>query len=416
MSDQIPRRLRARIERALAAYRVVVVGGPRQVGKTTLAKELLGAQGTFRQLDRDDTLAAAIVDPEGFATLGTPPRVIDEVQLAGDNLIRAIKLQVDRDNMPGQYLLTGSADFLSVPGLSESLAGRAVFFDLWPFSQGELRGRPDAFLDRLFEDPASLKSGPRSDVQREDYLDAICRGGFPEAVRMHSDDRGPWFDSLVRTVTQRDIADLTGAKRAGELPRLLRLLAARTANELVMTQLHADTGLARDTVDAYTGFLRITHLVHELPAWSRNLTNRARKRPKSYLTDTGLASHLLGADTRGLLRPEDKRRGPLGETFVVNELRKQLGWSRTRAELHHFRDRDGSEVDIVAETPDGRVAAIEVKTALTVTGKDFAQLGKLRDALGDDFMHGVVLSFTDTPLPFGDRLTSLPMSYLWETD
>ncbi len=416
MSDQIRRRLKARIERAIGAYRVVIVGGPRQVGKTTLAKELLGTRGTFRQLDRDETLAAALVDPLGFVTAGDPPRGIDEVQLAGDALIRAIKLQVDSDNTPGQYLLTGSADFLSVPGLSESLAGRAVFFDLWPFSQGELREEPDAFLDRVFQEPESLREGPRSELRREDYLDAICTGGFPEAVRMHADDRGPWFDSLVRTVTQRDIADLTGAKRAGELPRLLRLLAARTANELVTSQLHADTGLARDTVDAYSGFLRMTYLVHELPAWSRNFTNRAKKRPKSYLTDTGLASHLLGADTTGLLRPEDKRRGPLGETFAVNELRKQVGWSRTRMDLHHFRDRDGSEIDIIAEAPDGRVVAIEVKTALTVTGKDFTHLKKLRDALGDDFIHGVVLSFTDTPLPFGDRLTSLPMSYLWKAD
>lgn len=132
-----------------------------------------------------------------------------------------------------------------------------------------------------------------------------------------------------------------------------------------------------------------------------------------YLTDTGLASHLLGADAEGLAVPEDRSRGPLLETFVVNELAKQLAWSGTRAQMHHFRDRNGPEIDIVLETPDGRVVAVEVKAAMTVTRKDFKQLAWMRDKLGDAFVHGYVLSLHDTPLSFGDRLTALPVSSLW---
>ncbi|GGK55606.1 hypothetical protein Ppa06_11600 [Planomonospora parontospora subsp. parontospora] len=411
---KISRKMEPRLARALSAYRVVVIGGPRQVGKTTLARELTGGRGTFRQLDVDTTLATALVDPVGFARHGATPRAIDEVQLGGDALVRAIKVQVDADDDPGQFLLTGSADFLTVPTLSESLAGRAVFFELWPFSQGELRGEPDGFLDTVFREPDSFREGPSSALQPEDYLEAVCQGGFPEALRLHPDDRGLWYDALVQTVTQRDIVGLTGARRAGELPRLLRLLAARTANELVASQIGADSQLSRDTLADYIGFLRMIYFTRELPAWSSSHTNRAKQRPKIYLTDTGLASHLLDADPVGLLDDDGARRGQLVETFVVNELRKQLGWSRARAELFHFRDRDGGEIDIVVERPDGRVVGIEVKSGLTVTGRSFTHLTRLRDRLGDAFVHGYVLSFSPDPLPFGDRLTALPISYLWQ--
>ncbi|MEV7967365.1 ATP-binding protein [Sphaerisporangium sp. NPDC088356] len=411
---EIPRRLRTRIDRALSAFRVTVVTGPRQSGKTTLVGQVLdGRDGALRSLDDDRLLAAALVDPVGFTRYGPPPRAIDEFQLGGDALVRAVKLHVDADRTPGQFLLTGSADFLTVPGISESLAGRAVLFTLWPFSQGEIHGAPDGFLDLAFHDPEALRSGRSSGVQPEDYLAMICAGGYPEAIRMDGTDRADWFDSLVSTVTQRDIADVTGARRSSELPGLLRLLAARTAGEVVVSQVQADSGLARGTVDDYIGFLRMTYLVHELPAWSTSHATRAKRRPKIFLTDTGLACHFLGADPGGLLRPEDRRRGPLTETFVVNELTKQLGWTRSRVKLHHFRDTH-AEIDVVAETPDGRIVAIEVKSGLSVTAKSFKHMAALRDKLGDAFVHGYVLHYGDIPLSFGDRLTALPLSYLWQ--
>lgn len=392
----------------------MIVTGARQGGKTTLVQQVLGGRGTFQRLDDEATLQAAWADPAGFASYGELPRAFDEVQRAGDPLIRAVKAVVDTDASPGQFLLNGSADFLSVPALSESLAGRAALLELWPFSQGEIDGEPDGFLRSLIDDPSALESGPASRVGRRDYLDRLCTGGFPEPAFLPVGTRRTWFSSYVRTVIQRDVAELTGARKADQLPRLLRLLAARTAGELVVSDVHADLALgSRATTEDYISYLRMAYLVHQLPAWSPNLTNRAKRHPKVYMTDTALAAHLLGKQVRSLDRPEDPGRGPLIETFAVNELCKQLSWSAADASLHHFRDRAGAEIDVIVECPDGRVAGVEVKASGNVSVRDTRWLSWLRDRLGDQFVAGVVLYLGDRPLPFGDRVTAVPLSYLW---
>ena len=406
--------LTSRVERGLSTSRVVVITGPRQSGKTTLVKHLLASSGTFRRLDDETTLQAARNDPAGFVRYGPTPRAIDEIQLGGDALVRAVKTVVDDDRSTGQFILDGSADFLTVPGLSESLAGRAAFYELWPFSQGEIEGVRDAFTQRAFTEPEVFRTLAPSRISTGDYLERVCAGGFPEAYPLPESDRADWLDGLIRTVTQRDIAAVTDARRTTQLPLLLRLLAARTAGELVTSQVHADSGLGRDTTADYIGFLEMTYLVHRLPCWSSNLTNRVKRTPKIYITDTGLASHLLGVDPARLDVPEDTRRGPLIETFVVNEIRKQLAWSGVRAEMFHFRDRNGYEVDLILQTPDGRVVAIEVKSAQTVTKRDFKHLAWLRDRLGASFVHGYVVNLSGAPLAFGDRLTAVPLSYVWD--
>lgn len=410
---QRKRWLSDRVTRGLRLARVVVVTGPRQSGKTTLVRDLAAPAGTFRRLDDDATLQAARTDPVAFVNYGPTPRVIDEIQLGGDALIRAVKTVVDDDPAKGQFLLDGSADFLTVPGLSESLAGRAAFYELLPFSQGEIEGVRDGFIRHAFTEPYALRELPASRIARGDYLDRVVRGGFPEAHVLPSEDRDDWFDGLVRTVTQRDITALTNARRSNEIPRLLRLLAARTASELVVSQIHADSGLGRDATADYIGFLEMTYMVHKVPAWSGNFTNRARRTPKTYVLDSGLAAHLLGGDVDGLSVPEDQRRGPLVETFVAGEVKKQLAWSGTRAQMFHYRDQHGAEVDLVLEQPDGRIVAIEVKGASTVQSRDFKHLTALRDKLGDRFVHGFVLSMHPTPAAFGDRLSGLPISALW---
>ncbi|MGH9187847.1 MAG: ATP-binding protein, partial [Acidimicrobiales bacterium] len=301
--------------------------GPRQAGKTTLVLQVLDGGGTLQRLDDDGLLRAALADPASFAAFGAYPRAIDEVQRAGDRLVRAIKSIVDADRTPGQFLLDGSADFLTVPTISESLAGRAAFFELWPFSQGELGDGADGLVATLLDDPARLRQGPGSRLSLRDYLERVCVGGLPEVVALAPDARRRWFASYVRTITQRDIADVTSVRRASALPRLLRLIAARTAGELVVANLHADSGLgSRDTTESYIGLLEMTFLIRRLPAWSRNLTAKMKRHAKVHITDSGLAAHLLGRDPAGLERPEAPARGPLMETFVVNELRRQIGW------------------------------------------------------------------------------------------
>jgi len=414
--DEIPRRSVSVVVGALGSFRVVIVTGARQAGKTTLVRQVLGDQGTLQRLDDEVVLQAARADPATFASYGPLPRAIDEVQRGGDALVRAIKAIVDIDVTPGQFLLDGSADFLTVPTLSESLAGRAAFIELWPFSQGEIDGAADGFLDVVLNVPEQLRSDPPSPLQMADYIARLCAGGFPEAVRLDGPARSRWFANYVRTVTQRDITELTGARKADQLPRLLRLLAARTAGELVVTSVHDAAGLgSRSTTEDYIGFLGMTYLVHQLPAWSRNLSAKAKRHPKVYVTDTGLAAHLLGKQPASLSRPQDPARGPLMETFVVNELRKQQGWLDSEVALHHLRDRDGAEVDVVIEASDGRIVGIEVKASATVTLADFRWLAWLRDKLGDQFVAGVVLFTGERPLAFGDRLTAAPISALWRS-
>lgn len=412
-----PRRLEPLVAEALDAFRVVVVTGPRQAGKTTLVRQTLGEGGTFARLDDEATLQAAMADPGGFATFGNQPRAFDEIQRAGDALVRAIKVVVDGDRSPGQFLLNGSADFLTVPTISESLAGRAAFLELWPFSQGELYGAPDGFLARVLRDPDHLLHGQPSPLTIDDYLERVCMGGFPEAVTMAASARRTWFRNYVRTVTQRDITELTGARRARQLPKLLAMLAARTAGELVVTQVHdaSDMG-SRATTEDYISFLQMTYLVHLVPSWSRNLTRKVTRHPKVHVTDTGIAAHILGSNPDSLRRPTDPARGPLLETFVSNELLRQASWSEIDVRLHHLRDRDGAEIDFIAEAADGRVVAIEVKASSSATPDDARWLAWLRDKIADDYVCGVVLYAGQRAFRLGDRLLALPISYLWLAD
>lgn len=409
------RRLAPVVLEALGTFRAVVLTGARQTGKTTLVRQVLGGRGTFVRLDDEAVLQAALSDPVSLALTGRTPRAFDEVQRAGDPLVRAIKAAVDDDRSPGQFVLNGSADFLTVPTISESLAGRAAFLELWPFAQGELHGAPDGFVDVVFSEAESLRAGPVSTLGPADYLRRVVAGGYPEASVLPERARRAWFSNYVRTVAQRDITELTGARRADQLPRLLRLLAARTAHELVLADVHRDGGFgSRDTTDDYVGYLGMTYLVQQLPAWSRNLTTKVKRHPKVHLSDTGLAAYLLGKGVDALSRPGDPSRGPLLETFAFNELRRQLGWSDVAATAHHFRNRDGAEVDMVFEAGDGRVVAIEVKASATVTKPDFRWLDLLRKRAGDDFVHGFVLYCGERPLAFGDRLTAVPLSYVWQ--
>lgn len=415
--DELPRRLEPVIRQALSGFRVVVVSGARQAGKTTLVRRTLDGAGTFARLDHEATLRAALEDPAGFAAYGDTPRAIDEVQRAGEPLIRAIKGIVDDDAGRGQFLLNGSADFLTVPNISESLAGRAALLELWPFTQGELGGAPDGFLEAAFADPDLLVDAGPSPLGLADYLERICAGGFPEPALMAPQMRGAWFRDYVRTVTQRDIKDLTGARRVRELPKLLSLLAARTSGELVTANLLRASDLgSRDTLEAYLGYLQMTYLVLLVPAWSRNLSAKIIRRPKAHLTDSGLAAHLLGRDPRSLARPTDTARGQLLESFVVNELHRQASWLTDEVRLHHLRERGGPEVDIIAESLDGRFVAVEVKSAPQADRHDARHLLWLRERAPDDFVCGVVLHTGARAYRLDERILAVPVSRLWTTD
>ncbi len=412
-SGPFPRRAAAIVQEALADSRVVLVHGPRQSGKTTLAREAaLTAGGRFESLDEEANLRAALGDPGAFVE-GSGLLVIDEFQRAGDALLRAVKVRVDRDRAPGRFLLTGSTNFLTLPTLSESLAGRVDIIDLWPLSQGEVDRRRESFIDRLFGPTAELRRLRPEPLSRRDYYERICRGGFPEAIERSPRARSRWFDGYVRTVIERDALEVARIRQEGGFVQLVKLLGASTATELNLAGMARDLGIPRTTLSAYLPLLETVFLYFRLPPFSRNLTSKVVRSAKVHLTDSGLAAHLLDQSPETLLRPTSRAAGPLLETFAAGEIARQRTWAETRVNLLHFRDRAGTEVDLILEARDGRVAAIEVKASKSPGSRDFRPLTWLRDRLGKHFVQGVMLYTGESVLPFGDRLTMMPVSALW---
>lgn len=415
--SMIARRAEAVVEDALRHFRVVVVHGARQSGKTTLVQRMAARQGSaYVTLDRPVDLAAATTDPETFLGQFAGPLVVDEIQRAGQPLVLAVKLAVDGDQRPGRFLLTGSTNFLTVPSISESLAGRVDLVQLWPLSFGELLGGDDDFVDRAFGEPGGLVRHRGAVLPRERYFDLVCHGGFPAAHRLPDGPRRRWLNRYVQTVLEREVLVAADIRRGEAMSRMVRYFAAATASELVLSRVGERLGLDQSTVSSYEPWLETVFLVHRAPAWSRNLTAKVVRRPKMYMTDTGLAAALLAKSPAALARLDEPAAGPLLETLVANELAKQLTWSSTPARIHHFRDSGGAEVDAVLEADDGRVVAVEVKASRTPRVEDARWMAMLRDRLdriGDDFTVGVVLHTGTHRVSLGDRLVALPIADLW---
>lgn len=417
----VPRHAMGQVRDRLGSTRVVVLNGPRQAGKTTLAKLVHGETGgTYATLDDPASLLACREDPRTFLDRARPV-VIDEFQRGGDDLLRAIKVLVDDDPTPGQFLLTASTRFLTVPTISESLAGRVGIIDLWPFTQGEaaeLGLRSDGFLPRAFEEGRVAVTDADLPT-RDEYLDRICRGGYPAAQVLDAPDRRRFFEDYVRTVTQRDVPEVSRVRRVDELRRLLEALARGTATPVTDASLARGLAVDRRTLRAtYLPLLHTVYLAFEVPAWSRRLAARVSRHAKSYVADTGVAAHLLHVNAERLASPTAPVTGPLFETFAVAELVRQASrFDTLGARLFHYRSQHGVEVDVVIETPDGRVVAVEVKASTTVRRRDISHLALLRDRLDEladqEFVRGVVLYAGRDALGLGDRLEALPLASLW---
>lgn len=335
--------------------------------------------------------------------------VIDEVQRAPE-LMLAIKARVDEDNRPGQFLLTGSARLLGLRSLPDTLVGRSETIELWPFSQGEIDGTTETFVDTVFSHTIDeLAPAP---IDRSEYVDRALRGGYPEAVQRLANRRRRFFESYVNDLIDRDVMQLTEIQRRPDLHRLLAALAARMASPLNVEGLASELGLPRTTVDRHIALFEEVFLVKRIPAWSSSATRRANRASKLLVVDSGLASSLSGLSIERAQRSPASA-GPLIENFVISEIGRQLTWADTAAHLYHYRTRDGQEVDAVLESADGRLVGVEVKAASAVRAEDFRHLEHLRRLTGDRFEHGLVLYTGPERLAFGDRLTALPISGLW---
>jgi len=395
---------------ALADTPVVLLHGARQAGKSTLAQVIAAEAHPARYLTLDDpaTLTAARGDAAGFI-LGLEGKVvIDEVQRAPELLI-AIKAAVDRGRQPGRFLLTGSANILLLPQLSESLAGRMEILTLWPLSQGEIEGEDKNFVNRVFAPRLIL---PADGISRADLVQRIVMGGYPEVVLRRPPRRAAWFRSYITTILQRDVRDIMQIERLDEMPRLLAVLAGRTGTLLNVADLSRTLGIPQTTLHRYLTLLQATFLIQLVPAWTANVRKRLLKTPKIILADTGLAAHLGGMDGRGLMSNAELW-GAFLEAFVAMELLKQMTWSKIRPTLYHFRTAKGEGVDLVLEAPSGELVAVEVKAAAALGADDFRGLRTLAAIAGRRFKRGVLLYLGAQALPFGQNLYAFPIPSLW---
>lgn len=400
------------LQLALRDTPVVFVQGARQTGKSTLVRSLAPAGGNWQYVTFDDApvLASAVADPAGFISTLTGSAILDEVQRAPE-LFRAIKAAVDRDRRPGRFVLTGSANVMLLPRASESLAGRMEILLLWPFSQGEMEGVREGFLDRMFS--AEPPAAPPAALTRAQLIGRIVQGGFPEVVtRVDASRRDAWFGSYLSAVVQRDVRDIANIEGITTMPTLLAQVASRCSQLLNLSELSRVSRIPNVTLGRYMTLLQATFLVQLLPAWSSNLGKRLVRSPKLLMADTGLICHLLGLSAQRLLA-EPVLLGPVLENFVAMELRKQCGWSQTRAAMFHLRSVTGQEVDIVLEEPGGRCVGIEVKAAASVGAADFKGLKVMAEAIGPKFVRGIVLYLGEHALSFGPNLYALPVESLW---
>lgn len=407
------RNLTSRILAALTDTPAVFLRGARQTGKTTLVKSL-GAAGrrTYISLDTATALSAALDDPTGFLRGLPKPVTIDEVQRA-PALLLAIKEDIDQDRQPGRYLLTGSANILTLSGVADSLAGRMEVLTLYPFSQGETTGVQDDLIARVFAPNFPSPAAEPWPWPRDRLLQAMTIGGYPEVrTRPKIERRAAWFESYLTTLIERDVRDIAHLQERSGLIRLLRLMAARSGNLINASELGRASGLATTTLNRYLAVLEALFLVWFLPAWSANLGKRLVKSPKIHLVDSGFAAYLCGADEAGLAA-EPGLAGRLWESFVASEIRRQATWSGQQAELYHYRAHSGEEVDLVLEDRSGRVAAVEVKFSETLNPRDAKGLIHLREALGKKFVRGAVLYLGPQTVPLAENILALPAGYLF---
>lgn len=395
-------------EEALTDTPVVLIVGPRRAGKTTLVRKMGETGRTYITLDDQTVLEAAQSDPAGFIR-GLDKAIIDEIQRAPD-LLLAIKKTVDEDYRPGRFLLTGSANVLTLPRIADSLAGRIETIRMLPLARAEVEGRAPTFLERLFD--GKLQS-QKDAVVGDDLVKLVLHGGFPEAISRNSERRRQdWARAYLTSILTRDLRDIAEIDKLTELPKFVRLLAEHSGQLVNYSQLAAGINVNHRTSQRYVGLLEQVFLIATLQPWFTNALKRIIKTPKLHFLDSGLLATACGL-TFDRIKADRGRFGALLESFVFSEVLKLMTASDLRLTPHHFRDRDMREVDIVLERDDGMIAGIEIKASATVKAGDFSGLRALAEASGGRFTFGAVLYDSTDVVPFGDKLAAAPLSCLW---
>ncbi|MDP1821536.1 MAG: ATP-binding protein [Acidimicrobiales bacterium] len=413
----VARRVRPVAVERLRDDPVVLLEGPRSVGKSTLLQELAETMGAVvLDLDVPATRDAVAADPSTFVA-GAEPVCIDEYQKA-PVVLDAIKAQLNQDSRPGRFVLTGSTRHDSLPAAAQALTGRLSRLTVYPLAQVELEGDGSSILEQLFADPAAtVAATPTSATTREEYVERVVAGGFPMALaRSTASARARWFDDYVDLTLERDVQEISRIRQGNLLPKLLHRLAGQTAQVLNVNGAGRDVGLDHTTAEDYTRLLERVFLIERLPSWGKTLIARTGTKPKLHVVDSGVAARLLRLTPEKLLRRDPVALGELGhllETFVVGEVVRQASWMDGIAGAGHWRTRDGDEVDLVLERDDGAILAFEVKAAARAGGGDFKPLRKLAAAVGPAFVAGFVLYTGELSYNLEDNLFVMPIDRLW---
>ena len=418
--NPLPRYITPKLTDALSVSPVVFLNGARQSGKSTLVQNISDKIGTtdyptiYITFDRPTQMAAAANAPEAFLSAHNGRLIIDEAQMVPE-LFRALKVAVDElrlknsGKVNGKYLLTGSANILALPKLSDPLVGRMSVLTLYPFCTAEVVGGKGNGLERLLSLDFSMLTNTNLSI-----TDAMKMATFPEIADKNNKERTLWFDGYLTTILQKDLKMLYELEKISLMPNLLRILATRAGNLLNDSDISRDLGLSSVTTKFYRNILKMMFLNFDVQPWFRNIGKRLVKAPKGYLTDTLMLCYMLDLNLEDMYRNKPDLFGHVLENYVATELLKLLSFSDTKAQLLHFRTSDGKEVDFVLEKPDGTIFGIEVKKSESVNIQDFKGLIALAELTGNDFTGGVVLYSGKDTVPFGKNLWAVPYPILWQ--
>lgn len=398
------------IESALKTHRVLLLAGARQCGKTTLAKQLMVKDTTYLTLDDLNLRQLAENDPHGFVKHIGRMLIIDEIQRV-PSLLSAIKLAVDENTRPGQYLLTGSANIQSLPSVQESLAGRIGKVRLRSLSQGELLGAQPIFLENAFKRSFPKKS--KNTYDRKTMLEIAFRGGFPEVIKLGANERRKWHRDYMAALLERDLTDIARITRHQAMNELVNILAAWSGKFMDISAIGSKLSIHRPTIESYINALEALYVVERVQPWTRTDYERVGKQAKLYVADSGLMTSILRWRIDQVELDSD-RSGKLVETFLFNELATQIDASNGRYELFHYRDREQREIDFLIERDDHALLGIEIKAGSAVSSADFQHLKWFKDNIAQDrpFI-GIVLYSGEYSGSMGKNLWAVPFDTLW---
>lgn len=417
LSGFVPRRVSELVVEQAQIEPVIALHGPRSVGKSTVLRGFAAATGGS-VVDLDDVEVREAVRGNLAATVREgAPICIDEYQRVPD-ILDALKARLNREgSLPGTAVITGSTRQDALPATAQALTGRLHSLVIWPLSQGEVSGVRENLLERLAVDVDEVvEATPASLTTRAEYVERVCTGGMPLALRRSGSARARWFDDFVRASVERDAVELSRIRERQALGDLLGHVAAQTGQLLNVAAMAEKLGVSRETAESHLRLLEDLFLVVRLPAWGKTLRSRVSAKPKVHVVDSGLAARLLRLTPQKLTGVDPTSLtdfGHLLETFVVGEVRKQASWLDEAVTLGHWRTSDGAEVDLVVEFDDGRVIAFEVKASERVPGADFRGLAQLRDLVGDRFAGGIMLTAGSRSYTYADRLHVMPIDRMW---